>query len=125
MEKKYLTLQDIEAYKVAFELSNYIWDIVAKWDYFPKRTVGSQYVEAADSVSANISEGFGRYFKKDKIKFYRYSYGSLSETKDWTEKSKLRGLITIEQYQYINNKLENLPRLLHHLIQFTDQKLKL
>ncbi|MCK4639103.1 MAG: four helix bundle protein, partial [Bacteroidales bacterium] len=27
--------------------------------------------EAADSISANIAEGFGRYHKKDKIKFYR------------------------------------------------------
>ena len=32
-----------------------------------------------DSVSANISEGFGRYHKKDKIKFYRYSQGSVNQ----------------------------------------------
>ena len=36
----YLKLNDIKAYKTAFELSNYIWDIIKRWDYFPKETVG-------------------------------------------------------------------------------------
>jgi hypothetical protein len=32
MEQKYLTLNDISAYKIAFHLSNYVWDIVVKWN---------------------------------------------------------------------------------------------
>ena len=76
MIKKYLQLNDIDAYKIAFNLSNYVWDIVIKWDYFAKDTVGKQFVKAVDSISANIAEGFGRYHKKNKIVFYRYSYGS-------------------------------------------------
>ena len=65
MEKKYLTLNDITAYKIAFNLSNYVWDIVVIWDYFAKETVGKQFVKAIDSISANIAEGFGRYSKKE------------------------------------------------------------
>jgi len=34
-----------------------------------KKHVGGQFVEVADSISANIADGFGRYNKKDKIKF--------------------------------------------------------
>ena len=71
----YLKLNDITAYRESFNLSNKIWSIVISWDYFAKDTVGKQFVRAIDSVSANIAEGFGRYGKKDKIKFYRYSYG--------------------------------------------------
>ncbi len=89
-EKKYLTLNDIEAYKKAFHLSNYVWDIVILWKQFAKNTVGEQFTGAVDSISANIAEGFGRYGKKDKIKFYRYSYGSAIECLDWNEKSKVR-----------------------------------
>jgi len=48
-----------------------------KWEWFAKKTVGSQYVESVDSIFANIAEGFGRHFKKDKVNFYRYSKGSL------------------------------------------------
>ena len=83
-EKNYLKLNDLEAYKIAFHLSNYIWEIVnPEWDFFAKKTIGVQMVNAVDSISANIAEGFGRYFKKDKINFYRYSKGSLKESFDW------------------------------------------
>ncbi len=30
MEKKFLQLNDIKAYKIAFNLSNYVWEIVIK-----------------------------------------------------------------------------------------------
>ena len=85
--EKYLTLQDITAYKIAFELSNFVWDIVIRWDGFAKRTVGGQFVESTDSILANIAEGFGRYFKKDKVNFYRYSRGSALEASDWNNKA--------------------------------------
>lgn len=58
--KKYLELDDISAYKIAFELLNYVWDIVVKWNYFAKDTVGKQLIKAVDSISANVAEGFGR-----------------------------------------------------------------
>ena len=38
--KKYLDLADISAYRIAYELSNDTWDIVIKWDYFSKDTIG-------------------------------------------------------------------------------------
>ncbi|MBA4411197.1 MAG: four helix bundle protein [Bacteroidota bacterium] len=47
-----------------------------------QKTIGAQFIEAADSISANIAEGFGRYHKKDKIKFYYYSRGSTFESTD-------------------------------------------
>lgn len=122
--KKYLKLNDIEAYKIAFKLSNYVWNIVCKWDYFAKDTVGKQFVKAIDSISANIAEGFGRYTKKDKIKFFRYSFGSLYESLDWNEKSHIRSLLNEEEYSYIFSELIRLPKALNSLIQFTDKKLQ-
>lgn len=121
----YLTINDISAYKIAFELSNYAWDIVVKWDNFAKYTVGKQFTEAVDSVSANIAEGFGRYFKKDKINFYRYGKGSVSESTDWNNKSILRSLLTQDQYTHIKQQLDILPKEINNLIKFTDQKLKI
>jgi four helix bundle protein len=125
MEEKFLMLNDISAYKRSFHLSNYIWEIVVNWDYFAKDTFGKQFVRSVDSISANIAEGFGRYFRKDKILFYRYSYGSLSESKDWNQKAKVRKLITEEQYNFIFAELEKLPKELHQLIKFTNEKLKI
>ncbi len=124
MERKFLQLNDIYAYKVAFALSNYTWNIIIKWDYFAKDTVGKQFVRAVDSISANIAEGFGRFNKKDKIKFYRYSFGSLKESFDWNEKSKIRKLLTSEQYKHIFQELQKLPKLINQLIQYTNEKLQ-
>lgn len=121
---RYLTLNDISAYKKSLALSNYIWDIIIDWDWFAKRTVGSQFVQAIDSISANIAEGFGRYGKKDKIKFYHYSFGSLKESFDWNEKSRKRNLITKKQYEHILKELKSLPIEIHQLIKFTSEKLK-
>ncbi|MEA2097465.1 MAG: four helix bundle protein [Patescibacteria group bacterium] len=123
MEKKFLKLNNLDAYKISFHLSNYIWDIIMNWDYFTKDTIGKQFVRSIDSISANIAEGFGRYNKKDKIKFYRYSFGSLKESLDWNEKARIRKLLTDKQYEHILKELQKLPKELNWLIKFTNDKL--
>jgi len=75
-------------------------------------------VKATDSISANIAEGFGRYGKKDRIKFYRYSFGSLKESFDWNEKSKIRKLLTKNQYTHIFTELDKLPKEINALIKY-------
>ena len=65
-DKKFLKLNDIECYRIAFHLSNYVWEVVIKWEWFSKKTVGAQFVEAIDSVSANIAEGSVDISKKIK-----------------------------------------------------------
>ena len=125
VKKNFLQLNNIGAYKVALELSNYIWDIVLNWDYFTKDTIGKQFVRAADSISANIAEGFGRYAKKDKINFYRYSYGSTKESLDWNEKAKRRNLLTKDEYAHILEELVALPKEINFLIKFTNDKLSI
>lgn len=121
--KKYLQLNDMSAYKMALNLSNYVWNVVIQWNYFEKDTVGKQFVRAIDSISANIAEGFGRYNKKDKINFYRYSYGSIKESCDWNEKSRIRKLLKQEDYNYIISRLTELPREINNLIKFTRERL--
>ena len=116
MEKSFLRLSDVNSYRIAFSLSNYVWRIVKKWDYFSKDTVGKQFARAVDSISANIAEGFGRYGKKDKINFYRYSYASTKESLDWNEKSRIRNLLNENEYNYIFNELQKLPKEINYLI---------
>ena len=51
---KYLELNDITAYNIAFELSNYIWNMIIRWDYFAKFTVGEQFVKAIQAEHVDI-----------------------------------------------------------------------
>lgn len=124
MNEKYLQLNDIDAYKIAFKLSNYVWDVVAEWDYFAKDTIGKQFVRATDSISANIAEGFGRYTKKDKVRFNRIANGSIKESLDWNEKSKVRNIISDKNYGYVYNILQQLPKKINQLIKYTNNVLK-
>ncbi|MEM6843040.1 MAG: four helix bundle protein [Bacteroidota bacterium] len=121
--KKHLQLNDIDAYKAAFSLSNKVWSIITRWDHFSKNTVGIQFVHSVDSVSANLAEGFGRYGKKDKIKFCRYALASAYESLDWNEKSKTRGLITTDIYEVNFLELQKLPKAINALIKFTNSHL--
>ena len=124
VEKKYLQVENLEVYKNSFDLSNRVWDFVVNWNHFAQNTVGSQFVRSVDSVSANIAEGFGRFGKKDKIKFYRISRASALESKDWLNKSLKRKLINNEIHLEILNEIEKLPKLLNSLIKITNEKLK-
>ncbi|RIJ46171.1 four helix bundle protein [Maribellus luteus] len=124
MGKEFLTLDKISAYRLAFEFSNEVWREVVTWDYFAKDTVGKQFVKAADSISANIAEGFGRYSKKDKVRFYRISMGSLEEAEDWIRKSTVRELITEDLSSAYLNSLLQLRKEIYNLINYTNEKLK-
>jgi hypothetical protein len=39
---KYFGLEDISAYNISFDLSNYVWNRVIKWNYFSRDTIGKQ-----------------------------------------------------------------------------------
>jgi four helix bundle protein len=122
--KSYLSIDKIEAYNKALTFSNLLWDEVIKFDYFDKNSVGIQLVRAADSVSANIAEGFGRYHKKDKIKFYQYAKGSALECYDWLLKCKYRKLLNESQLLDHIETVQNLPKLINYLIKYTNDNLK-
>ena len=119
---KYLSIENLSAYKAAYGLSNDVWLIVS-WDYLAKDTIGKQLVRCIDSISANIAEGFGRYHKKDKIKFYYNARASVIEAQDWIKKAKDRSLLSKEGFEKISIILSKLPKEINQLIKYTNQKL--
>ncbi len=83
------------------------WKLVSRWDFFAKETLGKQLVRAADSIAANIAEGYGRYSFKEKKLFCFYARGSLYETRTWLKKAQKRGLITEKISMFYAKKLTN------------------
>ncbi len=112
----YIPLEELAIYKSAMEIGDLVWTIVAGWEYFSKKSVGGQFVEAPDSIAANISEGYGRFHFKEKRTFYYYSRGSLSETKTWATKSKNRGLLSAADFEILYDKLKSLHKDLNQTI---------
>jgi len=111
-----MKLEELRIYQLSMELGEEIWNIVTKWGYFEKDTVGKQLIRSVDSIAANISEGFGRYHFKDSKNFNYYSRGSLYETKTWLTKAKNRDLLNEEKYQELIKFMDDLGIKLNNYI---------
>ena len=107
------TLESLDVYNLSQDFSDKIWSIVTAWDKFAMYGLGKQLTNAADSISANIDEGYGRYFIKENINFCFYGRGSLLETKGWLQKSVRRKLISEEDHQLLLTDLEIIHKKLN------------
>ena len=99
-------LEDLEVYKISMEIGEMIWNIVERWNAYQKDTLGRQVTRAADSIALNISEGYGRYHYKDNKNFCYYSRGSAFETKSALTKAKERNLVSYNEYEVLQTKLD-------------------
>ena len=81
-------------------------------------------VRSADSIGANIAEGFGRYHYKENKNFCYFSRGSIIETKVWLKKAKSRNLVEEETYHSLIQMLENIHLKLNGYIKFIGRGVK-
>ena len=101
----YNKIEELEVYMLAEAFSNEIWDIIVDWNIFARDTLGKQVCRSADSISANIAEGYGRFHFKENKNFCYYSRGSILETKSFLRKMKHRNLISEDKFQALFEKL--------------------
>ena len=94
--------------ELADKVSEQIWDEANKWKLFERDTLGKQLVRAADSISANLSEAYGRYSYPDRRRFAYYARGSLCETINWLNKAIQRKLISEESGNELLAQLTNI-----------------
>jgi four helix bundle protein len=99
---------ELDVYRLAEELSDLIWTAYDEWLPKAQNTLGYQIIRSADSIAANLAEGYGRYTPADRRKFYLYARGSFEETKAWLRKAIRRHIITadqVPQYKTLINEL--------------------
>lgn len=109
-------LKELRVYQLAMRVGEEVWTCVSNWDWMAKQTVGMQWIRSADSIAANISEGFGRYSFKENARFCYYARGSLRETQTWLEKASARRLVDRSPAEELSMKLETLRRQLDNYI---------
>lgn len=117
-----MKLDELQVYQLSMEIGEKIWRIVKDWNYFEKDTIGKQLVRAADSVAANISEGFGRFHFKEAKNFSYYSRGPLYETKTWLTKAKNRNLISKEDFNQFEKEMNTIGIKLNNYIKSIGKK---
>jgi four helix bundle protein len=109
----YITLDNLQVYRLARDLSRIGWLIHQKLDWQMKKIMGDQFISAIDSIGANIAEGYGRYHYLDKIKFYYNARASYNEAiLHWSSLLKERILVDHQDYcALIKVASEFAPRL--------------
>ena len=110
------SINDLEIYRESMRLAEVIWDSVGSWPWFAKDTLGKQIVRSADSIAANIAEGYGRYHFKENQKFCYYSRGSAQEAQTWIEKAVRRDLVPEETGRTLYRDLDSLKKRLNAYI---------
>ncbi len=109
-------INDLEIYRDAMEIGEEVWRVVLNWDFFAKDTLGKQIVRSADSIAANLAEGYGRYHFKENQKFCYYSRGSAEETQTWIEEAARRGLVERETARMLYDRVETYKKRLNAYI---------
>lgn len=94
------------------EIADLAWDIVIKWDYLARDTIGKQLINSTNSIGANIAEGTGRGSIAENRRFAKIARGSLFEVKHWLRRAYKRNLLTDTEVVVFRKLLEELtPKL--------------
>jgi four helix bundle protein len=114
----------LDIYRSSEALSDGLWDLVKTWDRFARDTLGSQLVRAADSIGANIAEGWGRDSWKERARHCHIARGSLMEVRHWLRRAHRRGLIGPEAVKQLAPLLDELGPQLNSYINHLRRKAK-
>ena len=103
-------------WKIAMDTAVSIFDLT---EVLPKKEdygLTSQIRRSALSISANIAEAFGREHKADKINFYYYARGSVTETKNHLEYGKRTNYFRSESVDKIDSLLDEIHKGINKII---------
>jgi four helix bundle protein len=90
----YKDFTEMPVWQKAFKLLLKVYEVTKTYPTEEKYGLVSDMRRAANSVTNNISEGFGRYEKLDKTGFYKISRGSCYELINQGLASEALGFIT-------------------------------
>ncbi|MEI6507798.1 MAG: four helix bundle protein [Bacteroidota bacterium] len=76
------SFEDLETWKIARLLRIFVSEMSKTFPKEEEYKLKDQIIRSSRSVGNNISEGFGRYFFKENVKFCSNARGSLTETLD-------------------------------------------
>jgi four helix bundle protein len=105
--------ENLKVYQLAEKLADEIWEIVIKWDYLAKNTVGQQIVKSADGIGSCIAEGSGRGTAQDNRRFIGIARSSLYETKHWLRRAFKRKLLTKAETASLKRIIDDLTPALN------------
>jgi four helix bundle protein len=116
------TLDTLEVYIMAKIFRK---EVIKTANIFPKEEkflLTAQIKDSVRSITANISEGYGRFHYQEAIQFCRISRGSLMETTDHLSSALDEEYITGERYNELKQQSEHLLKMLNGYIAYLKRR---
>lgn len=118
------TLENLVVFQKSDSLSRLVWEIA---QLIPKKyyySLADQMIRSADSIGANIAEGYGRSTQKDRLRHCYYARGSIYELQFWLKKVAERHLIPEERIAEVVLKTKQLSYTLYRYMKYLHSKNK-
>jgi four helix bundle protein len=112
------TFETLECYKLARELRKAISKFCKVLPREEEYRLKDQILRSSRSVTANISEGYGRHHHQENLQFCRTARGSLTETLDHLNTAQDEEYLTDEQYAVFRQLLEETWKVLNGYIAY-------
>lgn len=123
MNKTYNGFEGLDVYQAARtfrrKISLFCKDLPASEKFLLK----DQVLRSSRSITANIAEGYGRFYFKEFIQFCRQARGSLTETLEHLICAADEGYISESQLSEFKNDYSNLLRLINGFINYLQKQL--
>ena len=114
---------DLEVWKKARELKKKISLLVKTFPNEEKYRLTDQIIRSSRSITANISEGYGKYTYKETKHYCIHSRGSLNKTLNHLIDAFDETYITKEQVVNFKNDIEECSKLLNGYISYLKKKM--
>lgn len=112
------TFEELECYKLARELRRSISKFCKTLPREEEYRLKDQIIRSSRSVTANISEGYGRHHHQENAQFCRTARGSLTETLDHLNTALDEEYLTDGGYSELRGLLENAWKVLNGYIAY-------
>ena len=109
-------ITSLDVYNLSEELSDRIWVLYDKWSGKAQNTMGYQIIRSADSIAANIAEGYGRKTTRQYIYGLYLANGSLCELETQLMLSQDLGYCDSKDFKSLKNRIDEISRMLRALI---------
>mgnify|MGYP000176876175 CR=1 FL=1 len=109
---KSITFKDLIVWQKSHKFVLHIYSITKLFPQDEQYGLTQQFRRAAVSIAANISEGFKRIGKNDKLRFYNISESTLEECRYYVILSFDLKYINEETYLLLLNTIEEISKLL-------------
>ena len=122
--KKLKSFRDLVVWQLASEFSKEIAQLVKIFPKHERYALADDFLRAARSIPANISEGFGRYHPADKMRFYNIASASADECSNHLIEAFNNAYIDKETNELYQKKLHVIAVKLTNLIMSIRKRIK-